>query len=150
MIGVYVFAAFVPAQTCGLGRARPASAKAEAHFSIWGHTMALCGAAFVDIQPAGRMPAVIGVYVFAKQKRKAKTWHGCHVLAAQGIETEIPEALPQVKLRNWSGKPGFCVRRTQKCAHKQTKKVNAALSWFCFSLTKRFQTIKIQKLSVNG
>jgi hypothetical protein len=25
---------------------------------------------------------------------------------AQGIEAEIPEALPAVKLRNWSGKPG--------------------------------------------
>jgi hypothetical protein len=35
--------------------------------------------------PAG-MPAVIGVYVFALQKRKAQNWHGCHFWAAQGIE----------------------------------------------------------------
>jgi hypothetical protein len=68
------------------------------------------------------MPAVINVYVFAKQKRKAKKWHGCHFLAAQGIETEIPETLPQVKSRNWSEKPGFCVRGTQKCAHNTGKK----------------------------
>jgi hypothetical protein len=27
--------------------------------------------------------------------------------SAQGIEAEIPETLPQVKSRNWSGKPGF-------------------------------------------
>jgi hypothetical protein len=26
---------------------------------------------------------------------------------AQGIEAEIPQALPAVKSRNWSGKPGF-------------------------------------------
>jgi hypothetical protein len=51
------------------------SAKAEAHFPIWGHTVALCGAVFVDIQPSA-------------------------ALTAQGIEAEIPEALPKVKLRN--------------------------------------------------
>ncbi|MDR0641776.1 MAG: hypothetical protein LBG07_04865, partial [Treponema sp.] len=49
------------------------------------------------------MLAVINCYVFAKQKRKAQKWHGCHFLAAQGIEAEIPETLPQVKSRNWSG-----------------------------------------------
>jgi hypothetical protein len=27
--------------------------------------------------------------------------------------------------RNWSGKPGFCVPGTQKCAHGRFKKVNA-------------------------
>jgi hypothetical protein len=38
-----------PAQTCGLGRARTAFAKAEAHFSIWGHTEALCVATLVKL-----------------------------------------------------------------------------------------------------
>jgi hypothetical protein len=41
------------------------------------------------------MPAVIIVYVFAKQKRKAQKWHGCHFWAAQGIEAEILLAQPK-------------------------------------------------------
>jgi hypothetical protein len=52
VINAYVFVAFVPAQTCGLGRARTASAKAEAHFSIWGHTVALCVATLFNLQPS--------------------------------------------------------------------------------------------------
>jgi hypothetical protein len=47
VIDAYVFAAFVPAQTCGLGRARTAPVKTGAHFSIWGHTMALREATLV-------------------------------------------------------------------------------------------------------
>jgi hypothetical protein len=37
------------------------------------------------------------------------SWKGKKILAenAQGIEAEIPQALPQVKPRNWSGKPGL-------------------------------------------
>jgi hypothetical protein len=39
---------FQPKLLRSLGRARTASAKAEAHFSIWGHTEALCGATLVQ------------------------------------------------------------------------------------------------------
>ncbi|MDR2433509.1 MAG: hypothetical protein LBD47_02935 [Treponema sp.] len=34
-------------------------------------------------------------------EKKAVLWK------AQGIEVEIPQALPQVKPRHWNGKPGF-------------------------------------------
>jgi transposase len=43
---------------------------------------------------------------------EAFEYYGCHSGEktppgnAQGIEAEIPQALPQVKPRNWSGKPG--------------------------------------------
>jgi hypothetical protein len=44
---------------------------------------------------------------------------------AQGIEAEIPEQTAKRFVRNWSGKPGFCVPDTQKCAQSGLKKVNA-------------------------
>jgi hypothetical protein len=46
--------------------------------SISGESLALCGSIFVNIQPSA-------------------------AFFAQGIEAEIPETLPQVKSRNWSG-----------------------------------------------
>jgi hypothetical protein len=36
-----------------------------------------------------------------------------------------PARIAEQGLRNWSGKPGFCVSSTQKCAHSWLKKVNA-------------------------
>jgi hypothetical protein len=39
---------------------------------------------------------------------------------AQGIEAEIPQVLPQVKPRNWSGKPGFW-REAPKMRPKEEK-----------------------------
>jgi hypothetical protein len=44
-----------------------------------------------------RRPAGTNSDVFAKQKRKAQKWHGCHFWAAQGIEAEF------LRSKNWSG-----------------------------------------------
>jgi hypothetical protein len=45
---------------------------------------------------------------------------------AQGIEAEIPQTLPQVKSRNWSGKPGFR-RGAPEMRPKQNGKRDAVL-----------------------
>jgi hypothetical protein len=52
--------------------------------------------------PAG-MPAGTNSDVFAKQKRKAAEWQGCHSAAAQGIERKYRR--PPEGPRNWSDSP---------------------------------------------
>jgi hypothetical protein len=47
---------------------------------------------------------------------------------AQGIEAEIPQALPQVKPRNWSGKPGFRRRAEGSAPEMRPKEEDANCS----------------------
>jgi hypothetical protein len=44
------------------------------------------------------MPAVMDVYVFALQKRKAKKWQGCRLLFQPKPSVWAARALPKLKL----------------------------------------------------